>query len=74
MWSLQTKNSESYTRFLTTRKSADWLQTDFAMRTRGDAELGQDLPCHTTDLEVAQMRTVLLFRLPRELARQELHR
>ena len=32
------------------------------------------VPCHSTDLEVAQVSAIFLFRLARELGREELYR
>jgi hypothetical protein len=32
----------------------------------------ENVPCHTADLEVAQVRAIFLLGLPRELAREEL--
>lgn len=76
----QRKRRKRHTRFLTSRQSADQLQPVIRKSSLSSIQPEwckrekETLPCHTADLEIAEMASVFLFRFSGEPGRQELNR
>ena len=63
----------SYTRLLTSGKCPNHRQPAATVSPLSRCYAPDSVPSHTTDLEVTQVRPVLLLCLPGELVREELH-